>query len=114
MHEHRGGIETFLEKRRLERLQDLNTNAKLQLFQEQKGNENRSANKILFNQQKEYDREIRKVQNQIERIENEIHTLEYELEALQEVLSNPENITNEAFLQYSAIQKSWKNYLALG
>ena len=37
VHEHRGGIETFLEKRRLERLQDLNTNAKLQLFQEQKG-----------------------------------------------------------------------------
>ncbi|MGI6478318.1 MAG: ATP-binding cassette domain-containing protein [Salinivirgaceae bacterium] len=107
VHEHRGGIETFLEKRRLERLQDLNTNAKLQLFQEQKKeNENRSANKILFNQQKEYDREIRKVQNQIERIENEIHTLEYELEALQEVLSNPENITNEEpFLQYSAIQK---------
>ncbi len=105
--EHRGGIQTFLDKRRLERLQDLNSNTRLSQKREQDvDNDAQSSSKLQFGRRKEYDKEIRKVQTQVERTEGEIHSLETELEALKVLLSNPANITGKApFLRYNKIQE---------
>jgi ATP-binding cassette subfamily F protein 3 len=105
--EHRGGIQIFLDKRRLERLQDLNSNSRTSQKKDQASDgETGSSNKQQFGRRKEYDKEIRKVQTQVERTESEIHSLETELEALKVLLSNPANITEKApFLRYNAIQE---------
>ncbi len=108
--EHRGGIQTFLDKRRIERLQDLNTNSKqIPDKVEKKENESIPSNKMQFGRRKEYDKEIRKIQSRIEKNENEIHLLETELEALKTLLSDPANITGkEPFIRYNNIQEQLK------
>ena len=105
--EHRGGIEVFLEKRRLERLQDLNSTVKVDKSESNDtSTANTTSNKEMFGRRKEVDREIRKAQNKVTQIESEIHKLEDELEALKVKLSNPTDISDQKpFIRYNKVQK---------
>lgn len=105
--EHRGGIETFLSKRRIERLQDLNTNYKAIANKEITANNKQTTNKQQYNRRKEYDREIRKTEAELKKTENEINKLENELKQLQILLANPDNISDkEPFIRYNSLQHS--------
>lgn len=87
--QHLGDIYDFLEKRKLETLDQLNAAA---LAREAAGaTENVSANKLNYEKRKVTDREIRKVAARIEKSEEEIHRLEGELARLDGLLENPEN-----------------------
>lgn len=87
--QHLGDVYDFLEKRKLETLDQLNAAA---LAREAAGaNENVSANKLNYEKRKITDREIRKVAARIEKSEEEIHRLEAELAKLDGLLANPEN-----------------------
>ena len=87
--QHLGDVYDFLEKRKLETLDQLNAAA---LAREAAGaNENVSANKLNYEKRKVTDREIRKVAARIEKSEEEIHRLEAEIAKLDGLLANPEN-----------------------
>ncbi|MDD4747157.1 MAG: ABC-F family ATP-binding cassette domain-containing protein, partial [Salinivirgaceae bacterium] len=109
--EHRGGIEVFLEKRRLERLQDLNSTVKVDKSESNDtSTANTTSNKEMFGRRKEVDREIRKAQNKVTQIESEIHKLEDELEALKVKLSNPTDISDQKpFIRYNKVQKEMEH-----
>ncbi len=89
--QHLGDIYDFLEKRKLETLDQLNAAA---LAREAAGaTENVSAKKLNYEKRKITDREIRKVATRIEKSEEEIQRLEGELARLDGLLANPENHT---------------------
>jgi len=92
--EHLGDIQIFLDKRKIERIQDLNINIKVK--NEQQQSQPISENKELFNKRKELDREIRKAQTRMEQFEKEIHKIEQEITEIQNLLSNPSQIDNKA------------------
>ena len=87
--QHLGDIYDFLEKRKLDTLDQLNAAT---LAREAAGTtENVSVNKLNYEKRKVTDREIRKVATRIEKSEEEIHRLEAELAKMDGLLANPGN-----------------------
>jgi len=95
--EHLGDIQLFLDKRKIERIQDLNINSNIQ--KETVSTKSISENKELFNKRKEIDRDIRKFQNRTEQFEHKIKETEKEIEKIQKLLSNPEQIENKTIFK---------------
>lgn len=92
--EHLGGIQVFLDKRKIERIQDLNINAvpeNRKISTATEGN-----NKELYNKRKYLDREIRKAQTKEEQLQQAIDKTENEINAIQDILTNPENVENKS------------------
>ena len=89
--EFRGDIREFLEKRKMERLSELekNSNGKKTVTKKE------SESKLMWQQKKELDRKIRKLKNEASAIEEKIETLETELKQIQEKLSKPEEYKTE-------------------
>jgi ATP-binding cassette subfamily F protein 3 len=83
--EHLGGIEEFLEKRKLENLQQLEFKEKNNLSQQKEI----SDNKMQFLEKKENDKQLRKLKKEIEKIEQLIEETENEIALLDQQLSNP-------------------------
>ncbi len=111
--EYLGGIYDFLQKRKLESLNELNR--KNQLNSQKSSND--SQNKVNFQKKKKIDREIRKAENNLHRIELEISGLEDKLSRMDQQLSNPENMDDQdLFQKYGALKekieekmKKWEN-----
>ncbi len=87
---HLGGIYAFLENKRIESLQELNVSTKATETSAVK--QDVSNNKLLFEQRKELNRELRKTQNNISTIEKKIDSLEEKKENLNQLLQNPEEV----------------------
>lgn len=87
---HLGGIYAFLENKRIESLQELNVSTKATETSAVK--QDVSNNKLLFEQRKELNRELRKAQNNISAIEKKIDSLEEKKEYLNQLLQNPEEV----------------------
>nr|MDA3905643.1 ABC-F family ATP-binding cassette domain-containing protein [Bacteroidales bacterium] len=86
--EHIGDIRNFLDKRKIETLQQLEKSGK-----DQKNGEKGkvvSENKQAYLNKKESDKEIRKVENQQDKIEKEIAKMEKEIKILDAQLADPE------------------------
>lgn len=66
----------------------------------------REGNKLSWQQQKEEQAKLRKIQNELHRVEEEIEALETDNETLDAALSNPENATNSLKLQELANKKA--------
>jgi len=84
--EHLGGIEEYLEKRRITDFAELERKNEETSGKDEKVNEN----KLKWEQKKELDKRVRKLRNTIEALEKDIHKLEQELEIVNEKLSNPQ------------------------
>ncbi len=101
--EHRGGIDSFLQKRRLERLQDLNSTVRAQQTETTK---NTSDNKKAFQKRKEAEKEIRKLQNRLRSLETEIAQREESLKQISETLATATATSDpEIFYRYDKIKQ---------
>ena len=59
----------------------------------------KETNKLSWQQQKEEQARLRKIENELRKVEQEIEALEADNEALDEALADPANATNSAKLQ---------------
>ena len=97
--EHLGGIQEFLQRRKLENLQELERKNKA--VPEKK--EEKQAIKQNYGDKKEYDKQIRKVTNQIEKEEKLISELESAIANMDKAMANPtpETSGDEFYKKYN-------------
>ena len=84
--EHLGGVSDFLERLKLESLQDLESAAPVK---EEPGKEKKSEGVAEFNRQKAVSREERKLRNRISFLEKEIGQKEGKMQNIEKILANP-------------------------
>ena len=104
--EHMGGIDVFLEKRRLQHLKELETNRNREK-QENKDLKKKS-NKDAWLARKEEEKKVRKLERAIEKSEEKISSLEEEISLLNEKLADPDKyggVSNDLFSEYDKKQK---------
>lgn len=85
--QHIGDIYDFLEKRKMQTLDQLSIQGKNQLLTQE---ENTSQNKAQYEKKKLFDKEIRKINNKITKVEEGINEIETELARIDEMLANPD------------------------
>ncbi|MEA5130148.1 MAG: ABC-F family ATP-binding cassette domain-containing protein [Proteiniphilum sp.] len=101
--EHLGGIYDFLDKKKLENLQQLEFSttptSKEENKKVEKKQEEPSENKLTYQEQKELNRKQRKLEKQIEEAENKIELLEKKISEMEATLSIPEGASDMDLLQ---------------
>lgn len=104
---HFDGIYSFLEKKRMENLDELNIIEQKSKTNSESVVEEKSNSKILFEQQKELNRELRKINKQISKFEKTIEELEMKAEEINMLLQNPEKAEDldELFKNFESINK---------
>lgn len=112
--EHLGGIFEFLEKRRIQSLSELQRKESTS----DQIPKNEISSKQAFLDKKEFDREVRKLENRIERIEKEIARLENHLKSFEvriaDPSSDPEGIGSpEFFREYEGLKISLTDQMEL-
>ena len=97
--EHMGGIYDFLEKKNMETLQqlELSTSHATKVAEEKK--EAVSVNKLSYEEQKEQNRIVRRLERKVEDLEKEIHKLELKTKELENRLSTPEGAADATLYQ---------------
>lgn len=104
--EHLGGIQDFLERKKMQNLQELEVGIKAKKEAALK-EDTPSENKVSYEERKEINKQIRKVEKQIEDIEKEIHKIEQEIETLEAELATPEGASNASlFEKHGVLNKS--------
>jgi ATP-binding cassette subfamily F protein 3 len=83
--EHLGGIYEFLERRKISTLSDLEKKG----LQNIKGAKDEATSKKAFIDKKDYDRDIRKLENKIGKAEEQIGKLEKEIESFEKLVADP-------------------------
>lgn len=100
--EHLGSIYDFLQKKKIDNLQELERKTTVNNTAAQKSE---SEGKLSYEQQKEQQRKQRKLEKQIQETEQEISRLEAEQKRIEELLTKPENQTNtDLFEQYERVK----------
>ncbi len=107
--EHLGGIYDFLQKKKIDSLQELERKTEVQQRSGSKFNSEAilsSSSKQDYEAQKEKQRQIRKIEKQIAETEEAIARLEQEQQTIEEKLALPENQTDTAlFEQYERVKR---------
>jgi len=100
--EHLGGIYDFLHHKKIESLQELETNVSFSkplqnqdVIPEVKGV---SDNKLSYETRKEQNRKIRKAERDVSEVEMEVEKLEAALDAMQAELQHPEKASDSDFI----------------
>jgi ATP-binding cassette, subfamily F, member 3 len=111
--EHLGGIFEFLEKRRIASLSDLE---KREPASFKAANKDEPTNKQAFFDKKEYDREIRKLEQRIEKTELLIAQIEKDIAGFEHKIANPvlDDESMQApdfFKKYQELQSSLKQHM---
>ncbi len=114
--EHLGGIQEFLERKKMQNLQELEVATKIKKENSEK-EDTPSDNKVSYEERKEINKQIRKVEKQIEDIESTIHKLETEIETLEAELATPEGAAKVSlFEKHGSLDKeletamqNWEN-----
>jgi ATP-binding cassette subfamily F protein 3 len=94
--QHLGGIAEFLQKKRLEHLNQLNEKAKAKSTSATKAP---TEQKLKYEERKEIEKLIRKAQKLVDASEEKIMELEGRVEELDQLLANPENINGTNIYQ---------------
>lgn len=103
--QHKGGINSFLERSKLESMKELERKADLE--KQSKKEENISDNKQQYLQRKEQEKELRKIKKRIEQSEQKIAELEQKIEEYNKLLSKPDgNQDHSVFEEYEVIKKN--------
>ena len=108
MKQYLGGVTEFLQKKRIETLNQLN------VAKTKKNNTSaekpQSDNKFKYQERKELDKIIRKAQKQVDESEEKIMTLEAELQEMDKLLANPENLEDQSIFQnYQKLKEELDN-----
>lgn len=90
--QHIGGIYDFLQKKKLENLQELEHAEKNQNLKQK---DKTSDNKIQYLERKEIDKKRRSIQNKINNAEKEIDKIEKEIETLNKLFNEPQNLDTD-------------------
>ncbi len=101
-----GDIYDFIATRHIESLDHLNSQTK----GPDKGSVNLSEGRQSYEQQKEHDRVLRKLQRRIDKYENEIERLEQEVAKIEEIIANPERNSEwadsgDVFVEYETLKQ---------
>jgi ATP-binding cassette subfamily F protein 3 len=109
LRQHLGGISDFLQKKRLETLNQLN-----KIKKQTSGNKQQkvSENKLKYNERKELEKLIRKAQKLVDESETKIMELESKIEEFDKKLANPENIGDHSiFEEYKVLKENLEKEL---
>lgn len=87
--EHLGSVKDFLDKRKLENLQELERRFSTSISTSENVDKNDSEGKKNFIGQKAVSREEKRLKNQLEKTEKEIERLEAEIKVIEIMLANP-------------------------
>ena len=94
-----GGIYDFLEKKNMESLQQLELSTNYATKGEDDSKKPISENKLSYQEQRERNRVIRRLERKVEDLENDIHQLELKLEKIETKLSTPEGAADPTLYQ---------------
>ena len=98
--EHLGGIYEFLEKKKIENLNELNRQTKQDNTPKTKEEApKKSESKLSYEEQKEQNKKIKRLEKQIAGFEEQIEKLEEELAQLEEKLSTPESAADTSLYE---------------
>jgi ATP-binding cassette subfamily F protein 3 len=103
--EHIGGIYDFLQRKKMEELDELNAPS----AKGKTGGENNSkgGEKETYEKRKEHNRKIKRLEKQIEECEKQIEQLEKRLNELEKTLSSPDNIENhDLYSEYDELKNA--------
>jgi ATP-binding cassette subfamily F protein 3 len=100
IHEHLGGIQEFLERKKIENLQELELGKtvekkSLKLLTE---NSASSDNKLNYEARKEYNKKLRKAEKKVEKAEDEIAEMEAEISEMNKQMEIAEKSSDPDFL----------------
>lgn len=101
--EHLGGIYEFLERKKLDNLKELER--KTVSVNELKTVDNQKENKAFYEERKESQRLLRRLEKNVEDSEKIIEALEREIKEIELTLSAPENVTNDLLVRHGKLQK---------
>ncbi len=100
--EHLGGVYEFLRTKKLESLKEIE---RKKIISKQKISST-SDQKKQYEQRKELEKEIRKISNKVKKCEDHIAQLEIKIEEMDELLANPDNISDQSlFSEYGKFKK---------
>ena len=103
--EHLGGIYDFLERKKLDNLQELERQT--QAAVEAKEEEQPTQNKLSYEARKELNRSIKRVEKSIAEAESKVAKLEEQIAALEIRLATPEGASDVAlYTEYSNMKKA--------
>jgi len=102
--EHLGGISEFLERKKIENLSELERKKNVSLESKSKDNQ-LSENKLSYEERKEQQRLLRKLEKNVSECEEKIEKLEIEIKSIEQQLSTPEGASNVDLLMEYAKKK---------
>ncbi len=97
--EHMGGIYDFLEKKNMETLQQLELSTNHASSANSNNKKPVSENKLSYEEQKEHNRIIRRLERKVEDLEKEVHELELKTKKIETKLSTPEGAADPILYQ---------------
>ena len=107
--EHLGGIYAFLQKKKLDSLNDLQRKPELSASPTAQNNEepeNTSENKLSYEAQKELNKKLRKLEKQVSDCEKEIEKLEDKISAVELKMATPEGASNmDLYAQHQGMKQ---------
>ncbi|MDR3060695.1 MAG: ABC-F family ATP-binding cassette domain-containing protein [Dysgonamonadaceae bacterium] len=101
--EHLGGIYEFLERKKLDNLKELER--KTVSVNELPPVDNQKESKSSYEERKEFQRSLRRLEKNVEDSEKIIEALEREIKEIELTLSAPENVTNDLLVRHGELQK---------
>jgi len=111
--QHLGGIYDFLQKKKLESLRELEQKNTTSSPQTVKQEEKKVAQpEMSYEERKEINKAISKLEKSVEQSENEIARLEDEIAAMDEKMAKPENMSDTSiFEQYEKLKKDLESVM---
>lgn len=109
--EHLGGIYEFLQRRKLENLQELERKAIVEKSPAKQEADN--DNQQIKLERKEFDRQLRRIANQVEQVEQQIEQLEATQASMDKELANPNDGigSSDFFDRYNTVKKQLEQAL---
>lgn len=101
--EHLGGIQYFLEKKKMEQLNELEAAARQ--TESDQTDKTASEGKLSYEARKEWNRRLKRLEKQIAEVESTIERLEVEVEQAEEMMASPNDASNAALFQLHSKSK---------
>ena len=107
--EHLCGIYEFLEKKKIQSLQELEKKDRVVAQQQEKV---ATASKLSYQQQKEHEREIRRAEKRVKQLEQQIADTEAAIAAIEEQLSQGNTTDPEIFSRHASLNQQLEDVMA--
>lgn len=103
--EHLGGIYEFLQRKRIENLNELQREEETKQKKEI-NDESASQTKLSYEEQKKYSRQVRRLEREVEELEKRMDSLQIKIEKIENQMTTPEGASDAAlFREYEELKK---------